>query len=238
MSVQIPLTQGKVAIIDEADYPYVSRFKWYAHKSRSKWYAARQIRIGLNKQRRVFLHIELMQPPEGLQVDHVDGDGLNCTRENMRHSTQAENTKNAARRHDNTSGYKGVAQTRTGRWMAYINHDGERFALGNYGTPEEAARAYDSRAHELHGAFANLNFPEETPAPFVKPRLRSSNTSGYLGVSLKKDTGTFIAYIRVDGKRKYLGAFTDAESAARAFDEAARAAWGQHAPLNFPDSVA
>lgn len=166
MSVQIPLTQGKVALIDEADYPYVAQFKWYAHNSRGKFYAARQTRVGPYKQKRVFLHIELMQPPDGMQVEHISGDSLDCRRENMRHSTQAENNRNKGRHRNAKNPYVGVFKMGpryvSAPWRAYIGHEGKVIHLGYFSTPEEARDVRDAKARELHGEFARMNGKEQS----------------------------------------------------------------------------
>ena len=105
-------------------------------------------------------------------VDHVNGNGLDNRRENLRIATCSQNAANAPKQRGTySSEYKGV-YTRKNRlhlgWYACIGNDGSevgvrRWYLGRYSTEEEAARAYDRRAKELFGEYANLNFPEESP---------------------------------------------------------------------------
>ena len=224
-SVWIPLSQNKMVIVDSDDAARVKAFDWYAHESRGKFYAARQTRVDLNKQKRVFLHKWLIDAPDDMLVDHINGDSLDCRRSNLRLCTQAQNVRNVPLYKNSTSGYKGVSQVvSTGRWMAYVNFDGERHNLGHYTTPKEAARAYDAKARELHGEFARLNFPNESVAPYIKP-LRVSNTSGYRGVAFNKSggkNGKYVAYMRIEGKRIHLGSFPTAEAASEAYEEAVR----------------
>ena len=93
--------------------------------------------------------------PEGL-IDHIDGDPTNNRIENLRQASHAENTRNSARRRDNTSGFKGVDfYRRTGRYRARIEVDGRKLDLGTYDTPQEAHAAYCAAAKKLHGEFAN-----------------------------------------------------------------------------------
>ena len=156
---EIPLTRGKVAIIDAADYERVSGYKWHACRPSKLniWYA--RSHVGKRPSRRfIHLHRIILDAPDGLQVDHVDGDGLNCRRSNMRVATRSQNQANKGKYRNNTSGFKGVCLAQ-GRWIAQIGHNRKVVYIGSYDTAEEAARAYDARAIELFGEFAGINFP-------------------------------------------------------------------------------
>jgi hypothetical protein len=101
-----------------------------------------------------------MGEPEGLQVDHEDGNGLNNQRSNLRIASPTQNQGNARRRKDNTSGYKGVSwYRRTNKWKAHIRVDKKLRHLGYFIDLTDAARAYDAAALEHFGEFAHLNFP-------------------------------------------------------------------------------
>lgn len=94
------------------------------------------------------------------QLDHVDGNGLNNTRANLRPATNAQNNHNERLRATNTSGYKGVHWVRTNsKWRAEIRIDGRNRHFGYFVDPLDAARAYDAAARSAFGAFACLNFP-------------------------------------------------------------------------------
>lgn len=163
-TVTIPLTQGKVARIDADDWPRVSRYRWHAVLSRGyTWYARRRCRLPGGRRGTHCLHQFVLGLPPGSMVDHIDGDGLNNTRANLRPATPAQNKANSRRYRTNVSGYKGVAK-RTGynRWQAAITQGGKRHFLGWYPNPEDAARAYDRKARELFGPFAHCNFPDDT----------------------------------------------------------------------------
>ena len=90
-------------------------------------------------------------------VDHIDGNGLNCQRSNLRVTNHAGNAWNASLRADNKSGYKGVRQDKkTGKWLAFIQVNYKRRYLGSFVTPELAAEAYARAAEELHGEFMKV----------------------------------------------------------------------------------
>ena len=93
-------------------------------------------------------------------VDHINHNGLDNRRPNLRLATRSQNAANLGPYANNTSGYKGVDFNR-GKWRARIREGGVRYFLGYFETAEDAARAYDTKAHELFGEFASLNFPEE-----------------------------------------------------------------------------
>lgn len=161
----IPLTQGKVALVDDEDYEALAAHKWCAHKNRSgRFYATRSKPRGTGVRGVIRMHAVVARTPAGMDTDHVDGDSLNNRRENLRVCTRAENMANRGKNKNNTSGFKGVfrfAQNRKSPWVAQIQKGGQSTYLGYFPTAEAAARAYDEAARSLHGEFAVLNFPPE-----------------------------------------------------------------------------
>jgi hypothetical protein len=96
-----------------------------------------------------------------VHIDHINGNGLDNRRENIRVCTLAENNRNRRSYKNNRIGFKGVSETVQGkRWNARITNNGNVLSLGSHSSPEEAARAYDTAAKKLHGEFANLNFKD------------------------------------------------------------------------------
>ena len=160
--MQIPLSKGLFAIVDEADYERVSQFKWCASWSGKGWYALRRIKGTGQPGKKEKLHQFITRQKF---VDHINGDGLDCRRDNLRPATIGENSRNRGRQIDNTSGYKGVTIKRAGTqrrktdvYVAQIKvNRGIRY-LGSFKTAKQAALAYDQAARELHGVFARLNF--------------------------------------------------------------------------------
>jgi hypothetical protein len=158
---KIQLTRGQFALVDDEDYDWLTQWKWYASKeSKYTFYATRMSRIG---SRRISLkmHSALMCPPYGMEVDHVDGNGLNNQRGNLRVCTRTENCQNRRPRSGGTSKYKGVHWgRREKKWIAKIHLNGKEIYLGRSVDEDEAASIYDTKAKELFGEFARLNLPE------------------------------------------------------------------------------
>ena len=156
----IPLTRRMVAIVDAADYEWLSRHRWFAKGRQGKYYAGRSVRGKI-----IMMHREIMKAPPGMVVDHIDGSGLHNCRRNMRVCTRQQNLCNTRPR-GGRSQYKGVRwETRRNKWVAEITCKGKRYHLGYFHDEIEAAKAYDRKARELFGPFARLNFPDEAPAP-------------------------------------------------------------------------
>lgn len=154
---EIQLTQGKVAWIDDEDFYLVSETGWTAickgHK-RTLWYA-----VTWNNGRAFEMHRLIMGFPEGREVDHRNGNGLDNRRENLRIATTAQNQANQ-RKSCGVSRFKGVDLNRKAHtWRARIMQGQKSLHLGMFKTEEAAARAYDRAATELWGEFAWLNFP-------------------------------------------------------------------------------
>jgi hypothetical protein len=153
MTKEIELTQGFKTIVDDSLYDELNKYKWCAHKMRNKTvYATRLVRLH---------HLVIGFPPPGFVVDHINGNGLDNRRENLRFVSNQNNIRNQGMNKNNTSGYRGVSWHKgKQRWEAKIRVNNARLSLGRYKTAEEAAHAYDKAAKEYFKEFAKLNFPE------------------------------------------------------------------------------
>jgi hypothetical protein len=156
---QIPLTQGKVALVDDEDYERVAALKWQAKKSKGRWYAQMSIWKDGRLHTRA-MHRFILGTEPGKQVDHEDQDGLNNQRYNLRECGNAGNSQNRGLNKRNTSGFKGVSyRPDRGRWIAFISVDSKKKYLGLFDEKIKAALAYDAAAIVQYGEFARLNFP-------------------------------------------------------------------------------
>ncbi len=154
---EIPLTQGKVALVDDEDYGRVSAYRWMAWWNGHRWYAITKI-----DSQRVLMHRFVLAAAPDQQIDHINGDGLDNRRSQLRFVTSQQNSMNRGLRRGANNQYKGVSMTNPpsmSTWKAQILVDGKRLYLGSYRTPEDAAKAYDAAAKEHFGEFAWLNFP-------------------------------------------------------------------------------
>lgn len=168
MVKELLLTQGFVAVVDDDDYEYLSQWKWLAinNRQRRKVYAGRTKWLGNGKKTTVLMHREILGFPPGKEIDHIDGDGLHNTKGNLRVCSTSENGRNRSFQRNNTSGFKGVFwRKKSKKWEAAINIAGKTRYLGKFSSAEEAARAYDATARELHGEYASLNFDNTPPQP-------------------------------------------------------------------------
>lgn len=154
--VELPLSNGMVAIVDAADAEWLSCYRWRALQVTRTWYAVRN-----ERKRLIYMHREIMHPPAGLIVDHINRNGLDNRRCNLRLVTRSQNNMHAAKREGCSSSYKGVDwQAGSRKWRARIKAHGRHIYLGMYETEIEAALAYDAAAIIYHGRFAVLNFPQ------------------------------------------------------------------------------
>jgi hypothetical protein len=152
---EVPLTRGMVALVDDEDYERVAGFGWFALTNGRVTYAARK-----HAGSTVYMHLDVVGASDSRQVDHRDGNGLNNRRSNLRWATRAEQGRNRPCYRNNAAGLKGVQRVQeSNRWRARITFEGRTHNLGCFGSPEDAAHAYDDKAREVFGDFARLNFP-------------------------------------------------------------------------------
>lgn len=157
----ITLTQGQFAIVDTADYAWLSQWKWHAqwHRSNNTFYATRDL-PEINKKRygTMPMHRQILGLARGdkRMGDHVNGQPLDNRRSNLRIATSFENQHNRRIRRDSTSGFKGVFKVKDyDYWKAEIVVNGIWIYLGVHPTPEEAHAAYCEAAKRYCGEFAN-----------------------------------------------------------------------------------
>jgi hypothetical protein len=149
----VTLTRGYEAIIDASDVPLVEGVNWYATISRGTVYAVAKLPRPQRGNKR--MHRAIMNTPSKMETDHIDGDGLNNRRSNLRIATTSENQRNRGLSANNTSGFKGVTWDKSAaKWKAQIKLNYVQKSLGNFDTPEAAHAAYVAASEKMHGEFA------------------------------------------------------------------------------------
>jgi hypothetical protein len=140
-----------VALVDDEDFEYLNQWKWHVILDDRNCYAART-------KNKILLHRVIMKTPKGMEVDHIDHNGLNNQKYNLRNCTKRENVINSRKLHGKSK-YIGVSPHRKS-FMARITTNGHLINIGSFDDEKNAAKAYDLKAKELFGEFANLNFPD------------------------------------------------------------------------------
>lgn len=157
---KIPLTQGQFALVDAADFEWLSQWKWFAHwqKCTRSFYAVRRQMVdGPSPKRQIEVSMSrfIIDAPKGKTVDHHNHDTLDNRRRNLRIATYRENARNRGKSVINSSGLKGVTwKKEAGKWYAQIQTEKKNKYLGYFSTREAAHEAYKKAAIELYGEFA------------------------------------------------------------------------------------
>lgn len=162
---EIELSKGHKALVDDDIHEELNQYKWSATEGNTGIvYAQRSIRIN-GKRTTVMMHRQIMGVADtNVHVDHIDHNGINNVRSNLRICTPSQNRKNGSPRKGGTSNYLGVCLDRHRRrdkvyeyWKASIKIKDRYKTIGLFKTEKEAAEAYNQFALKVHGEFANLN---------------------------------------------------------------------------------
>ena len=159
---EIELVNNKgVALVDDSDFKMLSRYSWCILQQKHTSYAVAGIKRN-DKWTMIRMHRLLMNEPKGLQVDHIDGNGLNNQRSNIRLCTNTQNLYNKKVHKNCKSGFKGVRwHDEAKKWQTRVTIDGKQKSIGYFFCLVKAAKVYDNAAREYYGKFARLNFPKD-----------------------------------------------------------------------------
>ncbi len=210
--------------LDDEDHEWISKYKWYISKESKTFYAKCDLKKD-KKRIRKRMHIEILKKhgilKNGDYVDHIDHNGLNNQKSNLRACLKKENNRNVSVRNNEykSSIYKGVVWIKhRHKWISQITCDGIRYSLGYYDDEKYAAAVYNFAAKELFKEFAELN---SVDVELIKPvilKKKKANTSNYKGVSWHKSHGKWYAEITINYSKVKLGAYSLEIDAAKAYN--------------------
>lgn len=158
---RIPLSRHKkYAIVDPEDYWRLRCYRWfYCYKTEFNSHANRA-EFSNGKRKNVGMHKDVLKVPDGMVVDHINGNGLDNRKANLRPATMMQNSWNRRTRRGKNR-FKGVTWEKgVKKWRAVLAHSGKYTTLGYFTDEIEAAKAYDEAAKKYQGEFAVLNFAE------------------------------------------------------------------------------
>lgn len=237
MVKEIPLTQGKVALVDDEDYELVSQYKWCVHSKTRHCYA-----LSTNIPQ-ILMHRLIMSAKQGEIIDHINHNGLDNRRKNLRIASRSLNKANSRFPIDNVSGFVGVFfDKRKSKWILYVTYNGGTIQSGICKDPATAALVRDEIARRFWGSDILLNFPNVEPTKEIlelADRVLSDNnresnkTSKFRGVGFRRKH--WRARITYQDTRIEISNCGDEISAALIYDELLRQLYGEHVYLNFPD---
>lgn len=157
----IALTPDHNAIIDDEDYDLISKYEWSlwtSGRAKNMFYA----RCTTERGQSISMHRIILGVSVNVAIDHINHNGLDNRRANLRITNQQKNSWNSKPHNDGVTRYKGIFNQgrNNGKWYSKVTYRGQRYYLGSFNSQEEAALAYDNKVLELFGEFAYLNFPE------------------------------------------------------------------------------
>jgi hypothetical protein len=230
MPKEIPLTRGKVALVDDADFDWLNQWKWCATAG---GYAMRRINITRAIGEYIYMHRLIAGASEGVYADHINHDTFDNRRCNLRIATPGESVRNTRARKNKLSVFKGVVAG-ANHWAARIQVDGVYIHIGYFLTQRDAARAYNEAAIQLHGEFAVLNdlsiLTDDQDVPFQPKRGLKSQ---YRGIHRDERRNHWVVEVMVNRSSTYVGSFATEIEAALAYDAFIKA-HGLDRKLNFP----
>ena len=155
---RIPLTQGKFAIVDDEDYDWLNQWKWCVQKNHRRYYAMRGLYEDGIKIKTLRMHRVILKPIKGFETDHINHNGLDNRKSNLRLCSHQQNMQNQRGNQNTSSRFKGVTfEKNISKWRGQLRHNSKTYHLGCFDIEIDAAIAYDKKAQEVFGEYACLN---------------------------------------------------------------------------------
>lgn len=149
----IKITKGKEVLVDDEDFEYLNQFKWYFNGR-----YALHTTGGRKNPKKIRMHVLINKTPSGYDTDHINGNGLDNRKENLRTATHAENMMNTDKWKTNTSGYKGVHWNKSKKkWIVKFNMNKKEKYIGSFDDINIAIAAYDNAILQYRGEFGRVN---------------------------------------------------------------------------------
>jgi hypothetical protein len=198
---EIPLSQGKFALVDIEDYERVNRFTWHVDKKGK--YASHVTTRKKPPRRKILLHRFVLNAEKGAIIDHINGDTFDNRKSNLRIVTNRQNHQN--RHHPRTSKYPGVSWKKDRKkWQAQIQIGKDQIYLGSFKSEKEAFNAYKWACKMVEDGRSVL-------------KKRKSKSSRFTGVAYHKVTDLWVAYRTINGIKHHIGCFEDENEAHEAY---------------------
>lgn len=160
---KIPLTQGKFAIVDDRDFQWLNKYKWWALKQSKRYYA-----VGWINGKRITMHRVIIQIKHNEFIDHKNHDGLDNRRCNLRLCSNAQNIANQQKRVNTRSKFRGITYDKSrNKWRSEIRVNQKLITIGRFEEEKDAAIARDIAALKYQGEFSVLNFPDYSHNDFL-----------------------------------------------------------------------
>lgn len=154
---KIELTQNQFALVDNSDFAELNKHKWCANKYGNRFYAVRNSKTVEGKKKTILMHVEIMKTPKGFDTDHIDIDGLNNQKKNLRICTRSQNGMNKKAYKTNRSGLKGVSWCKNqNKWKSRIAVDKKTIHLGYFESKENAYEAYCNACTKYHKEYGRI----------------------------------------------------------------------------------
>lgn len=157
----VELTKGMQALVDDEDFERICEYSWHLLGRKNTLYASRTVMENGKKVNIMMHRLILRVNDKSLHVDHINGNGLDNRKENLRLVSRNQNMRNLNhKRSNNSSGYRGVCYDKnSGKWLSYIYVNSKQIKLGRFSEIKDAALAFDKAAKELFGPYCGkLNF--------------------------------------------------------------------------------